>query len=109
NDNIRAAFRWARERGEAGDSEAAETGLRLAIALERFWEVRVYLREGLDLTVGVLAVGKPGGAIRARALKVAAALADVCGDYARAHAMLNESIEISRELGDKKNLAETLH
>lgn len=109
NDNIRAAFRWARECGEAGDGEAAEIGLRLAIALERFWEVRVYLREGLDLTVGALAIGKPGGAIRARALKVAAALADVCGEYATAHSMLEESMHISRELGDKKSLAETLH
>ncbi len=109
NDNIRAAFRWARERGEAGDGEAAETGLRLAIALERFWEVRVYLREGLEQTAGVLALGQPGGALRAKALKVAAALADLCGDYARAHALLDESLLLWRELGDQKSLVETLH
>ncbi|MEO8285057.1 MAG: tetratricopeptide repeat protein [Chloroflexota bacterium] len=109
NDNMRAAFGWAGERGEAGDMEAAEIGLRLAIALERFWEVRVHLREGLEQTVGILAIGKPGGAIRARALKVAAALADVRGDYARAHLMLAESMEIWQELGDKKSLVETLH
>jgi tetratricopeptide (TPR) repeat protein len=109
HDNIRAVFRWSRELGEAGDVEAAEIGLRLAIALERFWEVRVYLREGLEQTAGVLAIGRPGGAIRARALKVAAALADVCGDYARAHAMLEESMQIWRDLGDKKSLVETLH
>ncbi|HMA36071.1 MAG TPA: tetratricopeptide repeat protein, partial [Chloroflexia bacterium] len=109
NENIRAVFRWARERGAAGDGAAAEIGLRLAIALERFWEVRVYLREGLEQTAGVLAIGQPGGALRARALKVAAALADVCGDYARAHALLDESMQIWRELGDKKSLVETLH
>ena len=109
NDNLRAVFRWAREYGEAGDDEAAETGLRLALALERFWEVRVYLREGLEQTAGVLAIGRPGGALRARALKVAAALADVCGDYAKAHALLDESMQIWRALGDKKSLVETLH
>jgi predicted ATPase/DNA-binding SARP family transcriptional activator len=109
NDNIRAVFRWARERGGAGDGPAAETGLRLAIALERFWEVRVYLREGLEQTAGVLAIGRPSGALRGRALKVAAALADVCGDYARAHSLLDESMQIWRELGDKNSLVETLH
>jgi predicted ATPase len=109
HDNIRAAFRWSREFGEAGDIEAAEVGLRLAIALERFWEVRVYLREGLEQTVGVLAIGKPGGALRARALKVAAALADVCGDYDIALSMLEESMRLWQDLGDKKSLVETLH
>jgi predicted ATPase/DNA-binding SARP family transcriptional activator len=108
NDNIRAAFRWAREYGEAGDVEAAETGLRLAIALERFWQVRVYLREGLEQTAGVLAIGRPGGAIRASALTVAGTLADICGDPARARLMHEESIEIWRESGDKRSLMDAL-
>lgn len=109
NDNIRAAFQWAREHGEAGDSEAAEIGLRLAIALERFWQVRVHLREGLEQTVGVLAIGRPGGAIRARALTVAGTLADICGDHTTARSMHEESIEIWRELGDKKSLVGALN
>ncbi len=109
NDNLRAAFRWAREGGEAGDSEAAETGLRLAIALERFWQVRVYVREGLEQTLGVLAIGRPGGAIRARALRVAATLADVRGEYPTAHALLTESVQIWRALGDTRSLIDTLH
>jgi predicted ATPase/DNA-binding SARP family transcriptional activator len=108
-DNIRAALHWAREQGEAGDDEAAATGLRFVIALERFWEVRVYLREGLEQTTGILAIGRPGGALRARALTVAAVLADVCGDYARAHTMLEESLQLWREVGDQKSLVETLH
>ncbi len=109
NDNLRAAFRWARECGEAGDSEAAETGLRLAIALERFWQVRVYLRAGLEQTLGILTLGRPGGAVRATALRVAASLADVLGDYPTAHALLEESLQIWRALGDTQNLVETLH
>jgi tetratricopeptide (TPR) repeat protein len=109
NDNIRAAFQWAREYGEAGDSEAAEIGLRLAIGLERFWQVRVHLREGLEQTVGVLAIGRPGGATRARALTVAGTLADICGDHTTARAMHEESIEIWRELGDKKSLVGALN
>lgn len=109
NDNIRAAFQWAREYGEAGDSEAAEIGLRLAIGLERFWQVRVHLREGLEQTVRMLAIGQPGGATRARALTVAGTLADICGDHNTARAMHEESIEIWRELGDKKSLVGALN
>jgi predicted ATPase/DNA-binding SARP family transcriptional activator len=104
HDNIRAAFRWARERGEAGDVEAAEIGLRLAIGLERFWQVRVHLREGLEQTTGVLAIGRPGGATRASALTVAGTLADICGDHDIARSMHEESIAIWRELGDKRSL-----
>ncbi len=103
-DNIRAAFRWAREYGEAGDIEAAEIGLRLAIGLERFWQVRVYLREGLEQTAGALSIGRPGGAIRASALTVAGTLADICGDPDTARSMHGESIEMWRELGDKRSL-----
>jgi predicted ATPase/DNA-binding SARP family transcriptional activator len=109
NDNLRAAFRWVREAGEAGDSEAPEIGLRLAIALERFWQVRVYLREGLEQTIGVLALGRPGGALRAQALRVAASLADVRGDYPTAHTLLEESLQIWRAVGDKRSLIDTLH
>jgi predicted ATPase/DNA-binding SARP family transcriptional activator len=109
NDNIRAAFQWAREYGETGDSEAAEIGLRLAIGLERFWQVRVHLREGLEQTVGVLAFGRPGGATRAKALTVAGTLADICGDHATACSMHEESIKIWRELGDKKSLVGALN
>jgi non-specific serine/threonine protein kinase len=108
HDNIRAAFQWARERGEAGDGEAAEIGLRLAIGLQRFWEVRVHLREGLERTMSVLAIGRPGGALRASALTVAGTLADVCGDYEIARSMHEESIEILRELGDMSSLIDTL-
>ncbi len=108
-DNIRAVFQWAREVGEAGDDEAGEIGLRLAVELERFWHVRVYLREGLEHTVGVLATGRPGGALRAKALRVAATLADACGDYAGALGLLEESAAIWRALGDTREIADTLH
>jgi tetratricopeptide (TPR) repeat protein len=108
NGNMRAVFRWAKEHGEAGNVEAAETGLRLVIALERFWRGRVYLREGLEQTVAVLAIGRPAGAIRARALKVAATLADARGDYPTAHSLLEEGLQILRELGDERSLVDTL-
>jgi predicted ATPase/DNA-binding SARP family transcriptional activator len=108
NDNIQAAFRWAGECGAAGDGEAAELGLRLAIALERFWHVRVYFREGLEQIASALAIGRPGGALRAQALRVAGSLADMRADYPHARALLDESLQIWRALGDKPNQIETL-
>src|SRR5207253_1329478 len=43
NDNLRAALRWARE---SGTPDAAETGLRIAGALWKFWSIRGDVSEG---------------------------------------------------------------
>lgn len=42
HDNLRAALAWALESGQI------EAGLRIAIALSRFWEIRGYVQEGFS-------------------------------------------------------------
>jgi predicted ATPase len=104
HDNFRASLEWLLENGEA------EWGMRLGAALFRFWEVREYLTEGrywLDKLLKLPA--SSANKTRARALFAAGVLADGQGDYAAADAVLRESLEIARELGDKQGIAVSLN
>ncbi|MCG3118069.1 MAG: Serine/threonine-protein kinase PknD [bacterium] len=98
HDNFRAVFKWVEEHGEA------EPGLRLGGALWRFWLVRGHMREGRERLTALLAL--PGAAQRtrerAKVLNGAATIIHEMGDYSTAHSLLEESLEIWRELGDKK-------
>jgi predicted ATPase/class 3 adenylate cyclase len=105
HDNLRAALGWCRECREA------EVALRLAGALSRFWNLRGYVGEGRAWLEGALAL--PGAEkrtpVRAKALTRAAASARRQGDYARARALLEESLDIWPETGDRRGLAYALH
>jgi len=102
-DNLRAALRWTLE------SHEAEMGLRLAGALSLFWRFRNRPREGRSWLEQVLA--QPGAkartAARAKALRVAGAMAYYQGDFPEAHRLLEASVLVSREVGaaGKQNLA----
>jgi predicted ATPase len=105
HDNFRAALEWLTETGDA------EWGLRLGTALFRFWEIREYLAEGRDSLAKLL---KLAGAqaptkARARALFAAGVLAGEQGDYAWAEALVGESQDIARQLGDKTGVAVSLN
>ncbi len=90
--NLRAALAWAQEQA------AAETGLRLAVALTQFWALRGYFYEGRAWLSGLLRV--PGGApaLRARALGAAGVLAYEQTDYDGAIALLGEAVALSGSL-----------
>src|SRR4051812_44517076 len=60
-DNLRAALRWAEERGDAA------TGWRLAGALCEFWLIRGHLREGQAWLQRLLQVAPGSAPPRARA------------------------------------------
>jgi predicted ATPase/class 3 adenylate cyclase len=104
HDNLRAALGWSGAQGQG------EAGLRLGGALWGFWEMRGYWREAREYVAGLLAL--PGAeartAARALALQRGGWLAWRQGDYGTARALLEESLAISREHGDKRDIAKSL-
>ncbi len=108
HDNLRAAVRWLLE------SNDAELALRLAGALGRFWEVRGFLSEGqhwLDRSLERAGAAQPPASARAKAAALGAAgtLAFVRSDHERAAALLEESLPLWRELGNRAGVATSLH
>jgi predicted ATPase/class 3 adenylate cyclase len=106
--NLRAALQWAQECGEV------EMGLRLAGALERFWDVRGYLSEGRSSLERFLAQDERTGrtatlAVRARALGAAGKLAESQSDYDAAIAHSEESLALCRAMEDKQGAAQALN
>ena len=105
HDNFRAALEWLIE------SEDADWGLRLGLALFRFWETREYLAEGRDRLGKLLNLGGAAAPTkaRARALFAAGVLAGEQGDYASADTLIQESLEIARGADDKHGIAVSLN
>jgi predicted ATPase len=105
HDNFRASLEWLLENGET------EWGMRLGAALFRFWEAREYLAEGRMWLDKLLKLRGAEGAnkLRARVAFASGVLADRQGDYAAAKSLLGESLEIARQLGDKRAVAVDLN
>jgi predicted ATPase len=83
--------------------------LRLASALLEFWIVRADWSEGLEWVERALDLpGEVEPAVRMKAFRAAAELADVLSDYARSTAHYTESLGIARVLGDRRAVAMTL-
>jgi predicted ATPase/class 3 adenylate cyclase len=105
HDNVRAALTWAIDGGNG------ETGLRLASALWRFWQVRGHLDEGRRWIDAVLAL--PGtethSSARARCLNALGGIAYWQTDLDTALSAYAESLRISREAGDQAVMAESLY
>jgi DNA-binding CsgD family transcriptional regulator len=100
-ENLRAALAWLIEQ------EEGELALRLSGALWRFWYIRGYRSEGwrwLEAALG-LPQAQRRTARRAKALFGAAELAIPRGPVARS--LIEESMAIYRELGDRQGLAES--
>jgi predicted ATPase/class 3 adenylate cyclase len=105
HDNLRAALRWSLDSGEA------EPGLRTAGALWRFWQMRDHLEEGRRWTDQLLSLpaaeARTSG--RARALSAAGSLAYWLRDARSVRGLYEESLAISRELGDLRGEAEATY
>jgi len=105
HDNMLAALMWYQE-----SADSVEESLRLGVALTLFWNLRGYFSEGQMWLTRALA--RPGAAeatvARAKALLSAADIAESQGHYRTARRLMEESLEISRTLGDKRHVAEAL-
>jgi len=100
HDNLRAALEWS----ASGDGDQA--GLRLASALWRFWWVRGYWSEGRRWLDKVLSLpGEDVSSPRAKALWVAAFLAQFQDDYSAVLSLSQQSLEMIRQVGDEAHAA----
>jgi non-specific serine/threonine protein kinase len=87
-----------------------ETGLRLAAALCRFWDLRGHQREGRRWLERALAHGRGAPVrLRARALSGLATLLNVQGESAAARAPFEEALAIYQEGGDTLGQATVLN
>jgi predicted ATPase/class 3 adenylate cyclase len=102
HDNVRAALGWAIEIGDA------ETGLRIAAAMWRFWQVRNRIAEGTRWLDEILALPTPTArsAFRAKALGARGSLAYFTNDRDSVRAFYEESLDIAREIEDPGTEAE---
>ena len=104
HDNLRAAIEWSRP-----DAADKTTSLRLVGALWRFWYVRGFISEGRRHLQQALAENAVApAAMRANALTGAALLAHAQGDNERGPVLIEESLALSRQSGDRKQLMEAL-
>jgi predicted ATPase/DNA-binding SARP family transcriptional activator len=101
-DNFRAALDWSR-------SHDPEACLRLASALLEFWVVRADWSEGREWIEQALSVAADiDPAVRMKALRAVAELADVLSDYPSSTRYYEESLEIARALGNPRGIAEAV-
>jgi predicted ATPase/DNA-binding SARP family transcriptional activator len=101
--NIRAALAYL-------SSEEADVGVRLAVALRKFWLERGDLAEGRAWLERALAASPDGaGALRVKALEGAAFVVRRQGDNQRAKALAEERLAFARELGDGDAIAASFH
>lgn len=109
HDNLRAALRWAEETGETA------LGLRVAAALRPFWMAHGHLSEGRGWLEELLAQSRQGetpevdALVRANALRAAGVLARQQGDVEQAQQLIEESLVLSRDLGDRAGMGTALN
>lgn len=103
HDNLRAALGWSLEQQEA------ETAVQISAAIGRFWLLRGHMSEGRRWLERALSGFSEKNALRAKALNVAAILASLQDDYKAARTQVDESLALSRELGEKKQTGYALY
>ncbi|HEY7469906.1 MAG TPA: adenylate/guanylate cyclase domain-containing protein, partial [Acidimicrobiia bacterium] len=103
HDNIRAALDWAKASGQI------DLALRLCAASWRFWQARGHLHEARRLVEGVLACEGGDPRFRARALEAWGGLLWWLGEGEKVLDVYREALDVERELGDPKQIANALY
>jgi predicted ATPase/DNA-binding SARP family transcriptional activator len=100
HDNLRAALTWAADAGEV------ELEVRLAVAARWYWVLKGHLSEGRRFFDGIFRRSETAPKdLRALALVQGAIFPFRQGDNRRAADLLQESLDLYRELGDEDGLA----
>jgi predicted ATPase/DNA-binding SARP family transcriptional activator len=100
HDNLRAALAWAAVAGEIG------LEVRLAVAARWYWVLKGHLSEGRRFFDGILRRSEDAPReLRALALVHGAIFPFRQGDNRLAATLLQESLDLYRELGDEEGLA----
>src|SRR5919206_572403 len=91
HDNLRAALEFALDSGDP------LSGLRLAVAIRRYWSIHGHLAEGREALEHALAASSPEpSALRARALNGVGILAGEQGDFDASRDALEAALESAR-------------
>jgi predicted ATPase len=114
HDNLRAALAWSLQTPAAdpatGDRERAATGLRLVQALALFWYRHSYVAEGRRwLQRAVDLAAEEGGAPLAQLAHWLGVLLQQQGEPQAALSLLERSLAIWRDLGDRDQQARELN
>ena len=103
-DNFRYALDWLFE------TRDLDWGLRLCIALFRFWDMRDHLTEGRARLETILRLAGSGHTKeRGRVLHFLGALGTTQGDFPAAEDFLKQSLSLYEELGDRWGIAASLN
>jgi len=103
-DNFRFALDWLFE------IQDLDWGLRLCVALFRFWDMREHLTEGRTRLETILRMaGAERSRERARVSHFLGALATAQGDYPAAESFLQQSLSLYEELADQSGIAASLN
>jgi predicted ATPase/class 3 adenylate cyclase len=105
HDNIRAAFDWCAATGDA------ERAMKLGAFFWRFWQMRGQLHEGRVRLEAFLKMNASRQFREARlgALEAAGGVAYWQGDMPAAQAFYDECLALTRELGDKRAIANAIY
>lgn len=103
-DNFRSALDWLFE------TRDLDWGLRLCMALFRFWDMREHLTEGRVRLEAILTLaGNEYANERAKLLIFLGALSTAQGDFAAAAQFLDQSLRLYEELEDHAGIAASLN
>ena len=101
-DNLRAALNWCAQADR-------DTGLKIAVALYRFWEMHSHIAEGRTWLESYLARTPEASVLRGRALNSAGAFCDYQGDYPTARRYFEEALSIFKAQNDQRRVAASLN